>query len=107
MSDICHICKKEKGQPPERCNGHYEKPSALLTRTEREGLARLLVIANDYGTDGTNLTLRQSMPRALATIEAQEKMIQKLLDSAFPNQVDHPTMWAAWKEAAALLEATQ
>jgi hypothetical protein len=20
----CHICGKQKGQPPERCNGHYE-----------------------------------------------------------------------------------
>ena len=24
MAESCWICKKEKGQPPERCNGHYD-----------------------------------------------------------------------------------
>ena len=23
VPETCHICKKPKGQPPDRCNGHY------------------------------------------------------------------------------------
>ncbi len=28
MSETCFICRKEKGQPPDRCPGHYDMPSS-------------------------------------------------------------------------------
>lgn len=40
----CWICAKEKGQPPERCNGHYSMsepstrtPEQVLAEEEKEG----------------------------------------------------------------------
>ncbi len=30
----CHICGKQKGQPPVRCNGHYEIPEELTIYKE-------------------------------------------------------------------------
>lgn len=27
--EVCHICNKEKGQPPERCSGHYDPISVF------------------------------------------------------------------------------
>lgn len=49
MIEKCWICGKEKGQPPERCNGHYDDPSsALPTCSTREGCAALNGVgAND------------------------------------------------------------
>jgi hypothetical protein len=41
MNETCWICKKEKGQPPERCPGHYDMPQAIAEgMTARERLIR-------------------------------------------------------------------
>ena len=34
IMEICWICKKLKGQPPERCNGHYQPLDSLSARCE-------------------------------------------------------------------------
>jgi hypothetical protein len=41
----CWICGKPKGQPPERCPGHYDLPTELATLREKAtDLATLLTI---------------------------------------------------------------
>lgn len=47
----------------------------------------------------------------VAALEAENKMLREALDmmfsSAHPNERDHPAMFCAWKEARAVLAATE
>ncbi len=38
--EACWICGKLKGQPPERCNGHYDMPNDTVTRELAEKMTR-------------------------------------------------------------------
>jgi hypothetical protein len=49
----CHICGKLKGQPPDRCPGHYEGTESMsLYKTSTPGE----VAAHDRETDNTTRT---------------------------------------------------
>ena len=44
-----------------------------------------------------------ALSRATADREEMAEVVRRLLASAVPNSVEHPTMWAAWKFARAAL----
>ena len=52
----------------------------------------------------------QTLREQLAAVQQREKVLtealRKVLASAYPNERDHPTMSAAWKEARAALSSS-
>lgn len=91
MSEACWICGKQKGQPPERCNGHYldvdYRRIAQLEAEVAELRARLSTLARcsddilgfPFGvmSDDTYLAFCRARSELRAAIDAADAAMRK------------------------------